>query len=61
MDVLLLMNIFPLYPAVKFYYGHNSDDKNEVLGACRFCDARPSLRDVDQESKFGGIIGFWDF
>ena len=60
MDVLFLMNIFRLYPGLKMSFEHNSVRKNLFLSACFCWDSRLSLREMDQNFKFGGTIGYGD-
>ena len=60
MDVLFLMSIFRLYPGSKKSFEHNSVRKNLFLSACVCWDSRPSLREMDQNFKFGGTISYGD-
>ena len=60
MDVLFLMGIFRLYPGFKMSFEKNSFRKNLFLSACFCWDYRLSLREMDQEFKFGGTIGYGD-
>ena len=60
MDVLFLMSIFRLYPGLKPSFEHNSVRKNFFLSACFCWDSRLSLREMDQNFKFGGTIGYGD-
>ena len=60
MDVLFLLSIFRLYPGLKMSFEHNSVRKNLFLTACCCWDSRLSLREVDQNFKFGGTIGYGD-
>ena len=54
------MIIFRLYPGLKMSFEHNSVRKNLFLSA-GFCrDSRLSLREMDQNYKFGGAIGYGD-
>ena len=39
-------------------YEHNSVRRNLFLSACICCDSRLSLHEMDQKSKFGGLIGY---
>ena len=59
-DVLFLITIFRLYPGLKMSFEHKSVRKNLFLSAFFFWDSRLSLREMDQESKFGGTIGYGD-
>ena len=60
MDVLFLMSLFRLYPRFKMSFEHNSVRKNQFLSACFCWDSRLSLREMGQNFKFGGGIGYWD-
>ena len=60
MDVLFLMSIFRLYPGLKKSFEHNNVRKTLFLSACFCRDSRLSLREMDQNFKFGGTIGFGD-
>ena len=60
MDVLFLMSIFPLYPGLKMSFEHYSVRKNLFLSACFCWDSRLSLREMDQNFKIGGKIGYGD-
>ena len=58
MDVLCLISVFRLYPGLKMSFEHNSVPKYLFLSA-NFCwDSSLSLREMDQNFKFGGIIGY---
>ena len=57
MDVLFLMSLFRLYPGLKMSVEYNSVRKNLFLSACFCWDSRLSLREMDQQFKFGGTIG----
>ena len=52
------MSIFRLYPGLKRSFEHNSFRKNLFLSACFCWDSRLSLREMDQNFKFGGFIGY---
>ena len=58
MDVLFLISVFRLYPALKMSFKHNSVRKNLFLTACFCWDSGLSLREMDQKFKFGGLIGY---
>ena len=58
MDVLFLMSIFRLYTGLKLSFEHNSVRKNLFLSACFCWDSRLSLREMDENFKFGGTIGY---
>ena len=60
MDVLFLMGIFRLYPGLKMSFENNIIRKNLFLSACFCWDYRLSLREMDQEFKSGGTIGYGD-
>ena len=60
MDVLFLMSIFRLYPGLKMSFQHKSVRNNLFLSACVSRDSRLSLREIDQNIKFGGTIGCGD-
>ena len=55
MNVLFLISVFRLCPGLKTSFQHNSVRKNLFLSAC-FCWNSFSLREMDQKSKFGGLI-----
>ena len=57
-DVLFLMSIFRLYPGLKLSFEHNSVRKDLFLSACFCWDSRLSLREMDQNFRFGGTIGY---
>ena len=60
MDVVFLMGIFRLCPGSKKSFEHSSVRKNLFLSA-RFCwGSRLPLRELDQNFKFGGTIGYGD-
>ena len=54
------MSIFRMYPRLKKSFEHNSVRKNLFLNACFCWDSRLSLREMDQNFKFGGTIGYGD-
>ena len=58
MDVLFLMSTFRLYPGLKLSFEHNIARRNLFLSACYCWDSRLSLREMDQNIKFGGTIGY---
>ena len=58
MDVLFLMSIFRVHPELKLSFEQKSVRKNLFLSACFCWDSRPSLRQMDQNFKFGGTIGY---
>ena len=60
MHVLFLMSIFRLYPGLKMSFENNSLRKNLFLSACFCWDSRLSLREMDQNFKLGGTIGYMD-
>ena len=54
------MSNFGWYPGLKLSNEHNSAPKNLFVSA-RFCwDAKLSLREMEQKSKFCGTIGYGD-
>ena len=59
-DVLFLMRLFRLYPRLKMSFEHNSARKNLFLSSCFCWDSRHSLREMKQNFKFGGTIGYGD-
>ena len=61
MDVLVLISVFRLYPGFKMLFEHNSVRKNLFLSACFCSDSGLSLCEMDQKSKFGGLIGYGNF
>ena len=58
MDVLFLFSVFRLYPGLKMSFEHNSLRTNLFLSACFCWDSGHSLRKMDQNFKFGGLIGY---
>ena len=58
LDVLLLISFFRLYPGLIMSFEHNSVRKNLFLSACFCWDSGLSLREMNQEFKFGGLIGY---
>ena len=60
MDVLFLMSTFRLYPGLKMSFEHNSVRKILFLNACFCWDSRLSLREMNQNFKIGGTIGYGD-
>ena len=54
------MSIFQLYPGLKMSFEHNSVRKILFLKACFCWDSRLSLREMDQNFKFGGTLGYGD-
>ena len=60
MDILFLVSNFKLHPGLKTSFEHNSVRKNLSLSACFCWDSRLSLREIDQNFKFGGTIGYGD-
>ena len=57
MDVLFQISDFRLYPGLKKSFEHNSVRKNLFLSACFCWDSGLSSREMDQNFKFGGLIG----
>ena len=49
---------FPIVPEIKMSFEHKSVPKNLFLSACFCWDSSLSLREMDQNSKFGRTIGF---
>ena len=58
MDVVLLINVFRLYPGLKMSFEHNSVRKNLFLSACFRWNSRLSSREMDQKFPFGGLNGY---
>ena len=58
MDVFFLMSISRLYPGLLMSFEHNSVRKNLFLSAWFCWDSRLSLREMAQNFKFGGTIGY---
>ena len=58
MDVLFLISNFRLYPGYKKSLEHNSVRKNLFLSTCLCWDSGLPLREIDQNFKFGGLIGY---
>ena len=57
------MGICRFYLGFKESFEHNSLRKNQFLSACFCWDSRLFLREMDQNFKFGGTIGYgnWYF
>ena len=60
MDVLFFMSIFRMYRWLKMSFERNSVRKNLLLSAGFCWDSRLSLREMDQNFKFDGTIGYGD-
>ena len=58
MDVLFLFSVFRLYLGFKMSFKHNSVRKDLFLSACFCWDSGLSLREMDQKTEFGGLIGY---
>ena len=58
MDVLFLMSIFRLYPALKSQLNTLVFAKKLFLSACFCWDSRLSLHEMAQKCKFGGLFGY---
>ena len=58
MDVLFLISVFRLFPGLKMSFEHKSVRKNLFLSACFCWDSTLSLSEMDQNFKFGGLIGY---
>ena len=58
MDVLFLISVFRLYPGLKKSFEHKSVRKNLFLSACFCWDSSLSLHEMDQKTKFGGLIDY---
>ena len=58
MDVLFLISVFRWYPGLKMTFEHNSARKNLFLSACFCWDSGLSSREMDQNIKFGELIGY---
>ena len=58
MDVLFLISVFRLYPGLKKSFEHKSVRKNLFLSACFCWISSLSLREMDQNFPFGGLIGY---
>ena len=58
MDVLFLISVFRLYPGLKMTFEHNIVRKNLFLSAGFCWVSGLSLRELDQNFKFGGLIGY---
>ena len=61
MDVFFLISVFRLYPGIKMTFKHSSVRKNLFLSACFCCNSGPSLHEMDQKFKFGGLIGYKNY
>ena len=60
-DVLLILNIFGYYLALKLPFRHNSARKNLFLKACYIRNDKISLREMDQNLPFGGLNVYENF
>ena len=60
MDVLFFMSIFRLYPGLKLAFKNNNFRKSLFISACCIRDFRLSLREMDQNFKYVGTIGYGD-
>ena len=58
MDVFFLTSNLRLYPGLKMSFEHISIRKKFFLSACFYWDSRLSLREMDQNFKIGGTIGY---
>ena len=58
MDVLSLISVFRLYPGLKLTFEYNNVRKNLFRSACFCWDSGISLREMDKNFKFGGLIGY---
>ena len=58
MDVLFLISVFRLYPGLKMSIEHKSVRKNLFLSACFCWDSGLSIPELNQNYKFGGLMGF---
>ena len=54
------MSLFRLYPVLKMSFERNIVRKNLFLRACFCWDSRLSLREMDQNYKFGGTTEYWN-
>ena len=57
-SVFVLVNTFRLFSGLTLSFEHNSVRKNLFLIACFCWDSRLSLREMNQEYKFGGTIHY---
>ena len=60
MIVLFLMSLFRLYPGLNMSFQHKTVRKKNFLSACRCCNERLSLSEMDQKFEFNGIFGCGD-
>ena len=58
MDVIFLISVFRMYLGFKMSFEHNSVRKNLFLIACFCWDSSLSLREMDQNFRIGGTIGY---
>ena len=58
MDVLFLISVFRFYSGLKMSFEHKSVRKTLFLSACFCWDSGVSLHEMDQNYKFGGLIGY---
>ena len=61
MDVLFLISVSRLYPALKTSFEHNSVRKSLFLSACFCWDSGLSLQEMNQKFKFSGLTGYGKF
>ena len=58
MDVRFLMSVFRRHRGFKMSFENNSVRKNLILSVCFCWDSILSLREMDQNFKIGGTIGY---
>ena len=58
MDVFFLISVFRLYPGLKTSSEHYSVRKNLFLSACFCWGSRHFLREMDQNFKNVGLVGY---
>ena len=58
MVVPFLIGVFRSYPGLKLSFERNSVRKSLFLSACFCWDSSLSLREIDQEFEFGGLIAY---
>ena len=58
MDVRFFISVFRLYPGLKMSLENNNVRKNLFLNACFCWDSGLSLREMNQNFNFGGLIGY---
>ena len=58
MNVVVLLSILRYYLSPILAFRHNSASKNLFLSACNIWNDDASLKEMDQNFPFGGLIGY---